>query len=189
MPAAGHVPQVLGQRVELAARHVGVRVVDQAGVQAQLAQQGERAQNGEAVVREVIDQPEDLLPLPLQLPLVDHAVPGMQIHLEHLLLLGGQVRGHLLLRAPHDQRPDPAAQLREQLWPVAVLDRPGVEVAEPARVREQPGRGDRQQRPELHQVVLHRRAGDRELERRGQLPGALVGLRLVVLDELRLVQQ
>ena len=51
-----------------------------------------------------------------------------------------------------------------------------------------PGRDDRQQRPEVHQRVLERRAGDGELGPRGEPPHRLVGLGLVVLDELGLVE-
>ena len=51
-----------------------------------------------------------------------------------------------------------------------------------------PGRHDRQQRPQVHQRVLERRAGDRELRPRGEPPHRLVGLGLVVLHELRLVE-
>ena len=104
-------PQLFGQGVDLAARKVEVLAVDKAGVQAQLAQQGERAQDGEPVALQVIDQPEDFLPLPLQMPLVDRAVPGVQVHLENLLLLGGQVGGDSLLGAAQDQR-----RIRRRSW-------------------------------------------------------------------------
>ena len=112
----------------------------------------------------------------------------MQLDLEGLLLLGRQVGGHQLLRAALDERLDPAPQAGEPLGVAAALDRPRVLLGEPLRIGEQPGRRDRQQRPQLHQVVLHRGAGDRQLERRRQLADALVGLGLVVLDELRLVE-
>src|SRR3712207_8015953 len=39
-----------------------------------------------------------------------------------------------------------------------------VVLGEPLRAREQPGRHDREHGPQVHQVVLHRRAGDRQLE-------------------------
>ena len=54
--------------------------------------------------------------------------------------------------------------------------------------RVQPRRDDRQQRPEVHQRVLERRAGDGELRPGREPPHRLVGLGLVVLDELRLVE-
>ena len=70
----------------------------------------------------------------------------------------------------------------------AALDRSAVVLIELALRREQPGRGDREQAPQLAEVVLHRRAGDGELERRGQLLRARVVVREVVLRGLRLVQ-
>ncbi len=188
MPAADHVAKLLEERVDLAALQVPVRVVDQAGVQAELAQQGQRAQDREPVGVHVADQAEDLLPLALQMGLVDLAVPRVQVDLEHLLLLGREVGGHEFLGAALDQRLDPPPELGEQLGLAVFLDRAGVVVAEPRRAGEQPRRGDRQQRPQLHEVVLHGRSGDGQLERGLQPPRALVDLRLVILGELGLVQ-
>ena len=113
-------------------------------MQAQLPEQGQRAEDREPVGVHVADQAEDLLPLPLQMGLVELAVPRVQVYLQYLFLLGGQVRGHLLLRPAHDERPDPPPQLAEQLG-VPFLDRLGVVVAEAGRARKQPGRGDGQQ--------------------------------------------
>jgi hypothetical protein len=59
-------------------------------------------------VVDVAEQAEDLLPLPLQVRLVQPAVPRMQLDLEYLFLLLGQVGRDLLLGAAHDERPDPA---------------------------------------------------------------------------------
>jgi hypothetical protein len=61
-------------------------------------------------------------------------------------------------------------------------------LGKPLWIGEQPRRGERQQRPQLHQVVLHRGTGDRELERHLEVTGAAVRLAAVVLDELRLVE-
>ena len=66
-------------------------VVDEARVQAELAQQRDRAQDREAVAVEVADQPEDLLALALQVRVVELAVARMKVDLEGLLLLGRQV--------------------------------------------------------------------------------------------------
>ena len=141
-----------------------------AGCSAELAQQGQR--------------PQDREPVPVacrraaRAPSAARAAgrcrracgaAGRQLDLEDLLLLGGQVGGHLLLGPAHDQRLDAAAQLGQSSGSLRLLDRLRVVVGEPGRAREQAGRGDRQQRPQLHQVVLHRRAGDRELERRRHL--------------------
>ena len=60
---------------------------------------------------DVVDQAEHLLPLALQVRLVDAAVPRVQLDLQHLLLLRRQVGGDLLLGAAQHERPDAAAQL------------------------------------------------------------------------------
>ena len=90
-------------------------VGDQAGVQAEPAEQRDRAQDREPVAVDVVDQPQHLLPLALQVALVDPTVPRVELDGEHLLLLGGEFGGHLLLGPPADQRPDPAAQPGQQL--------------------------------------------------------------------------
>ena len=71
----------------------------------------------------VVDQAEHLLPFPLQLGLVDLAVLRVQLDLQHLLLLGRQVGGHLLLGPALDQRLDPPLQLGQQLGVALLLDR------------------------------------------------------------------
>ena len=123
--------------------------LDEARVQAQLPQQRDRAEDREAVAIEVAEQPEDLLPLALQVGVVDLAVARVEVDLEGLLLLGRQVARDELLRAPLDERLDPAPQPREPLGVAAALDRLRVLLGEPLRVGEQPRRGDREQRPEL----------------------------------------
>jgi len=56
------------------------------------------------VVVDVLKQAEDLLPLALQVGLVQLPVPGIQFDLEDLLLLLRQVlAATLLLGPPHDQ--------------------------------------------------------------------------------------
>ena len=84
-------------------------------MQAELAQQGERPQDREPVAVHVVDEPEDLLALALQVPLVDAAVARVELHLEDLLLLRRQVGGHLFLGPALDQRLDPAPQPGQQL--------------------------------------------------------------------------
>src|ERR687889_2780779 len=130
-----------------------------------------------------------LLALALQVPLVDAAVARVELHLEELLLLCRQVSGHLLLGPPFDQWLDPSPQPGQQLGVGLFLDGAGVVLAEPGRTREQARRRDRQQRPQLHEVVLHGGTGDRQLERSRQLACALVDPGLVILDELRLVEE
>ena len=83
--AGGGVPSEDGQSGEirsvraerfLRGRDVGVLRVHERGMQRQLPEQRERAQDGEPVVVDVVEQAEHLLPLPLQVRLVQLAVPG-----------------------------------------------------------------------------------------------------------------
>ena len=135
-------------------------------------------------------QAEHLLPLALQMESgTASGASGCSSTSSTCSCFGRQVGRDLLLRPALDQRLDPAPQLIQQLAvTLRVLDRPGVVLPELLRMREQSRCGDRQQRPQLHQVVLHRRAGDRQLERRRQPARALIDLGLVILSVLGLVQ-
>jgi hypothetical protein len=62
------------------------------------------------------------------------------------------------------------------------------EHVEPGQPPEQPGVEELEQRAQLAEVVLDRRAGEREAMLRHQQPARLGGLRLAVLDRLRLVE-
>lgn len=104
----------------------------------------------------------------------------IQRQLDDLFLLVGQVARNALLRAARHERLDPSPKLGEQLCVLAALDRRTVLLLEPARAGEQPRGSDRQQGPQLHQVVLHRRARDRQFEGRRQLLCALVPAGLVI---------
>ena len=138
---------------------------------------------------EVVEEAEHGLPLALEVGLVDRAVPRGQHHLEDLLLLGRQVARDVLLGAAQQERPDPPAEPR-RAPPRSPSRSTGLATVsgEALRPRVEPGRHDRQQRPQLHQPVLHRRAGQRQPERYVEPPHGLVGLALVVLDGLRLVE-
>ena len=188
-PSPTSSPRSLEQHVDLGRRHVRVRLGRPAP--ASRLSWRSRVSDRRIVNRllvQVVDQAEDLLPLPLQVRLVDPLVLRVELDLEHLLLLGRQLRRDAFLGAAQHQRPDPPTQLAQ---PIASLPRsigPAVVLGEPVRDREKPRRRDREQRPQVHQAVLQRRAGDRQLERRRQPAGALVGLGLVVLDELGLVE-
>jgi hypothetical protein len=103
--------------------------------------------------------------------------PGLRLHRDHLL------------GSAQDQWPDTAPELGQPFGIALPLDRLGVVLAEPVWAGEQPWRRDGQERPQLHQVVLQRRARDRDLHRRGQPTGALADLRLAVLGLLGLVGQ
>ena len=189
VPLLGQLLELLDERVDLGRRRQpGVRLVDQARVERHLPQHGQRPQDRDAVAVDVVDQPEQPLPLALEVPVVDRPVPRVQVDREHLLHLRRQLGGDGLLGAPQHQRTDAPTQRREPLGIPAVLDRLGPQLLEQRRPRVQPGRHDRQQRPEVHQRVLERGAGDGELRARREPAHRLVGLGLVVLHELRLVE-
>ena len=72
---------------------------------------------------------------------------------------------------------------------LAGFGRAGVQVAEGAGGGEEPVRHNRQQRPQLHEVVLQGRAGHGDLGARGHGAGDGPGAGAGIFDELRLVQQ
>ena len=130
--------ELLDERVELRARDAVGSLVDEARMEAELAQQRDRAQDREAVAVEVVEQAEDLLALALQVGVVELAVARVEVDLERLLLLRRQVGGDELLGAALDERLDPPPQAREPLAVAVALDRPRVLLGEPLRDR---GRG------------------------------------------------
>lgn len=119
-----------------------------------MPQQRDRAQDREPVAVEIVDQAEDLLALALQAGLVQLAVARVELNLERLLLLGGKVSGDELLGAALDQGLDPSPQAREALAVGLAFDRARVLLGEMLRVGKEPRCSDREQRPELGQVVL-----------------------------------
>src|ERR687886_1422324 len=76
--AADHVAEVLGERAQLGARDGSGLLVDESRVQAELAQQRDRAQDREAVAIEVAEQPEHPLALALEVRVVEPAVARVQ---------------------------------------------------------------------------------------------------------------
>ena len=64
-----HLGEVVEQPVELGRPDVVVRLVDEAGVEGELAEDGERLEDLEAVLLHVADEAEHLLALPLELGL------------------------------------------------------------------------------------------------------------------------
>ena len=170
--------ELLDESVELGAREVRRGSAStQRRMEAQLAHARDRLQDREAVAVEVVEQPQDLLPLALQVGVVQLAVTGVQLHLERCSCFGGSsaATSSFVRRLSSGLIRRRRRAIRSASLPA--LDRPGVVLGEAHRVGKQPGRGDRQQRPQLHQVVLHRRAGDRQLERRVQAHGRPVRLR------------
>ena len=96
VPVLDDVVEHLHEGVELGGRHPFVLLVDERDVEAGLPQQGERAEDGHPVLVHVAEEAEDLLALALQVGLVDLLVPRVEVELEDLLLLVGEVTGHLL---------------------------------------------------------------------------------------------
>ena len=188
MPLSEHRGEQLEQRIDLGRPDPRMGRVVEHRVEAQPPHPGERPQDGDPVALGIVQEPEDPLPLVGEHPVIDPAMFGRERDLDDLLLLGGQLAGHRVLGAPQHDRPDPPPQRVEALRRGAALDRPPEVLGKRGRPREQPRRDDRQQRPQLHEVVLHGRAGDGEFGPGRQQPRALIDLRLVVLDELRLVE-
>ena len=141
--AGDDVVKLLDEGVELGARDRVLVGVDETGMEAQLAQAGDRAQDRDPVAIEVVEELQHALALALEVRVVELAVAVVKLDEQRLLLLGGQLGGDELLRAPLDERPDPAAQPGEQLRVDAALDRPGVMLGEALRVGEQARRGER----------------------------------------------
>ena len=114
------------------------------------------------------------------------AASGRQLAVDRLLGSRRQLARHLLLGAAQDERPQRA---REQRGRLAVRGRaPDAaqlehrERAEHARVEEL------EQAPELAEVVLDRRAGERQAMAAAQQARRLRRRRARVLDRLRLVE-
>ncbi len=188
MSLGGELGQVVDEHVDLGGADTVVLLVDQRRVEGELPQPGEGAEDRDPVLVEVVDEAEHGLTLALQVGVVDPAVPGSQAYVEHLLLLLGELRGHEVLGAAQHERPDPAPEPLEGLRVTEALDRVGDQLDEALRVGVQARRHDRQQRPQLHQPVLHGRAGQRDPEGYVEAADRLVGLAEVVLHGLRLVE-
>lgn len=89
-------------------------VLHQGRVDRELAQSSERGENLDPVALEIVREPQDPAPLPLKVPVVEPAVRGGEVDVQHLLLLGRQVGGDLLLGPAQQERPDPAPQPRQE---------------------------------------------------------------------------
>ena len=118
--------------------------------------------------------------------LVELALRGLHVAVEGLLRLLGKVLDDLRLGPAEDERPQRLGQERA----VLDLERRGARGvpledgvgAEHARVEEL------EDRPELAQVVLDRRAAHRQAILAAEQAGGLGGLAVGVLDRLRLVE-
>jgi hypothetical protein len=87
MSLGGDVGDEVDQGVELDRPQAGVCLVDKGGIEGGLPEQGQRPEDLDPVRLRVIEQAEYLLPLALQVCVVDAAVTRGEIELEDLLLL------------------------------------------------------------------------------------------------------
>src|SRR5690606_13330018 len=94
--------------------------------------------------------------------LVEIPLVSFELHGAHELRLRRQVPGHALLEAPQDEGGDAVAQGDQRLLVAAALDRIAVALAELLGATQEPGHGELEQRPELGEVVLDGRPGQRE---------------------------
>ena len=124
---------------------------------------------------------------------IDAAVTGSQRQVHARIVLRRKLRRHQLLGAAQHERADAPAQTSSRRRGVrrvlAGFRRASVQVTERTGGREQTVRHNRQQRPQLHEVVLDGRAGHRNLGACGHCAGDGPGTSAGVFDELRLVQQ
>ena len=120
--------------------------------------------------------PQLVIPFPLV---------ALQVAMQRLLGLLRQLGQHLLLRAAENERPQRTA---EKPQPLGVARNLFGDILENRRRAEHARIEELQQRPELAQVVLHRRAGHRQAMVGLQQPAGLRPLRVGVLDRLRFVE-
>ena len=113
---------------------------------------------------------------------------GIQRNINAHIVLLRQLSSHHLLGAPQHERAHPAAQARHRIGVLPRLGRACVQVTERPGGREQPVSHNRQDRPELHEVVLHGGAGDRQLKIGWKCPRRLPRAGGCVLHKLRLIQ-
>mmetsp|Transcript_13574 Transcript_13574/g.42695 ORF Transcript_13574/g.42695 Transcript_13574/m.42695 type:complete len:203 (-) Transcript_13574:773-1381(-) len=127
-------------------------------------------------------------------------LPRAHVTMQHLLLLGGQLLGHLGLLAPQDERPDHLVQpLNDEqllllLYHQVTIGRIGGSAygAEPLverrRALEDVRQNEVEQAPQLVEVVLDWRAREQQaLARAIVLPQAARQHRLVVLEAVTLI--
>ncbi len=189
MPLLGRPLQQGHQDLHLGRRGGGA-LLDQCGINGQLAQAGQGGEHLHLVVLQVLGKPEDALALTLEVAVVDVAVCGDEFHVEDLFLLGRQVQGHVLLGATQQERGDAAAQAGHELpiRVIPVLQRPAVGLPELGRRAQQARCRQGEHRPQFPQVVLHRCARDGEEHGSQDLLHRGEGARVVVLGVVGLVE-
>ena len=103
---------------------------------------------------------------------VEPALLGRQLAVDRLLGLRGQLGGDLLLGAAQDEGPQGAGEERAGLRRPGCAARPSVR-PKSGEAPEQAGVEELEQAPQLAQVVLDRRAGERQAVAAAQQPGGL----------------
>ncbi len=115
-------------------------------------------------------------------------MPRMQVHRDRVLLLRRELRRDDPFRTAQHEGADASLQKLQPLGVLLLLDRPPIEIGEALFATQQARRGERGQRPQLAEIVLHGRAGDHKYEGRAERAGCPVPERCGVLDLLRLVE-
>ena len=117
---------------------------------------------------------------------VQLSLGGLQLAVQRLLGLGGKVLRHLLLGAPQHEGPQAAGDDGHRVG----IEAPGRRSvgAEGGRRAQHAGVQELEQAPQLAQMVLDRRAAERQAMVAAQQARRLGGLGARVLDGLRLVE-
>jgi hypothetical protein len=126
VPLRHQVSGQLGEHVELGRRNAMLVRVDEVDVEA-----GRRSSVNDRRISNRFrsnspSRPSTFWRSPLQIGLVRSSMLAIELQLDDLLLLGGQLGGHVGLPAAQQQRADPAAQLGQPVGVAVLLDRVAV---------------------------------------------------------------
>ncbi|MNW49148.1 hypothetical protein D3C74_265540 [compost metagenome] len=113
MPFRNRVPHEFAQHFQLRARSIALAY--QGRIQGQLAQQGQRLENLEAIRINVVNQPQNFLPHTLEAAVISFAVPRLQFDFQHLLGLRRQLWNDLFLGTAQHERTQSALQALQAL--------------------------------------------------------------------------
>ena len=162
----------------------------EARVAAHLTQLRERAENRDGRCGHALlpDEPAHLGMGRDANALVELALRTAQLDRAHHLRLRRELLRDVALQSAEDVRGDQLAKRHETLLVPALLDRHAIEATEVHLVAEETRVGEVEQRPELAEVVLDRRAREAEPVLGVDRPRREVRLAAHVLDRLRLVE-
>ena len=188
VPALPDLGEPGQERVELRARLAEPRAVEEPGMAGGLPEPEQRLEHldlrpPEPVAPDLAEQRRAVVVAQL---VVELALRGLELAVQRLLGLGGEVLRDLLLRAPQDEGPQAAGDDGHRVGIEAPGRRSvgaeGGRRAQHARVQEL------EQAPQLAQMVLDRRAAERQAMVAAQQARRLGGLGARVLDGLGLVE-